>query len=197
MTADDVETRDDGSGSNRMIHYFFRTMNQSIQQVNVVSADDMEAVPTYIEIPPVDLDSMDHDYFTDDDDSFADDELFDQCEDDYDELTKQDLDALRRMVRDIRDNPVLLLQSPIYSNIANPLTNNCSLNQLSPTQVAPTAPSLIADSQLPLARKTHVDPSFLCQECNYANVNVCSPSPTDRFYPLVRIQDLPPLPFRD
>ena len=187
MTADDVETRDDGSGRNRMIHYFFRTMNQSIQQVNVVSADDMEAVPTYIEIPPVDLDSMDHDYFTDDDDSFADDELFDQCEDDYDELTKQDLDALRRMVRDIRDNPVLLLQSPIYSNImANP--------QSSPTQVAHTAPSLIADSQLPLARKTHVDPSFLCQECNSANV--CSPSPTDRFYPMVRIQDIPPLPFR-
>lgn len=177
-------------------HNIFRTMNQAIQQFNVVSADNMEAVPTYIEIPPVDLDSMDHDYFTDDEDSYAEDELFDQCdEDDYD-VTNQDLDALRRMVREIRDNPVLLLQSPIYSCIANPLTNNYSLNQSSPTQVAHTAPSLIADSQMPLARKTHVDPSFLCQECNYANVNVCSPSPTDRFYPMVRIQDIPPLPFR-
>lgn len=154
-------------------------------------------VPAYIfvEVDPADLDPMDYDFFTDDD-SYNEDVFFDQEDDDDYNVTRQDLDALKRMVQEIRDNPVLLLQSPVYSNRPNMFTN--SQEQPSPSQVALTGPSLFTDqnwTRLPLAQKTQVDPSFLCQECSSANV--CSPSPTDQLHPLAIIHEIPPLPFQD
>ncbi len=161
-----------------------------------VKSDPMEGVPTYIyiEVDPIDLDHMDYDFFTDDD-SCAEDDFFDLGKDNDYDVTCQDLEALKRMVREIRDDPVLLLQSPIYSNNANMFIN--SQARSSPSQVALADPSLFTHqevSRLPLVRKTHVDQSFLCQECNSANV--CSPSPTDQF-PLAIIEEIPPLPFQE
>ncbi|KAL7431534.1 hypothetical protein ACHAXH_004513 [Discostella pseudostelligera] len=157
----------------------------------------MEGVPTMIEIAPVDLDGMEYDYFTDDD-SYSDDSDFDPYEDDDYDVSRQDLDALRRMVLEIRNNPVLLLQSPIYSDSNTAITSTNLHGRVSPTQVALPAPSLFTSrdmSRLPLAPMTHVDPSFLCRECYTANL--CSPSPIAQIHPSVPIRDIPPLPFQN
>jgi hypothetical protein len=170
------------------------TMNQLTPR-NITS-DPMEGVPAYIyiEVDPINLDHMDYDFFSDDD-SFNEDDFVDLGEDNDYEVTCQDLEALKQMVREIRDNPDLLLQSPIYSNTVNMFIDSRAMS--SPSQVVLADPSLFTNqelSRLPLARKTLVNPSFLCQECNSANV--CSPSPTDQCHPLAIISEIPPLPFQ-
>ena len=174
-------------------------MKPSLSSSSNFKSDSMEGVPAFIfvEVDPVDLDPMDYDFFTDDDDSYNGDVILDLDEDDGYDVTRQDLDALKRMVQEIRDNPSLLTQSPVYSDRANMLTN--SQDRPSPSQVVLTGPYLSTEqtwTRLPLAPKTHVDPSFLCQECN--STNVCSPSPTEQFHPFAIFEGIiPPLPFQD
>ena len=156
----------------------------------------MEGIPTYIEIAPRNFDSMDYDYCTDDDSQTEED--FNMYEDEYD-LTHEDLDALKMMVQEMRDNPNLLFCSPVYSKSTIALTMS---TRTPPTRIAsPRAVSSpLADRDMarsPFIPITHyADPTFLCQEC-CNTLNLCSPSPSQQFHPLSIVQEIPPLPFQD
>jgi hypothetical protein len=162
-------------------------------------------VPAIIEIAPRDEGSMDYDCYTDTEDVSQTDEMYDhnqQHHDDRYEVSHQDLDALKRMVREMLANPDLLLCSPVYSKVAittktHQITPIHDASSSAPQAPAPTTVSSSRTSLIGLNSVTSMQdiiPTYLCQECN-SNV-LLSPRPIEPVHPSSFIQQIPSLPFQ-
>lgn len=177
--------------------------------------DDDVDVPTIIEIAPrQEIELMDFEYYTDaeDDTSLTEEDvdyhhLFqpqqNENEPEYD-VSRQDLDALKRMVREMLANPDLLHTSPVYSKIAVTSTSN----PISPNHVAlvpSPASERSAGAMISSSRRsfgTSVTPmqdiaTYLCQECTSSDHDVPSAlRPLEMHPPSSLIQMIPTMPFR-
>lgn len=159
-------------------------------------------VPTNIEIASQDLEyTIDFDYNSDDENSIEGDFDHQLHYDDngkYD-VSRQDLDALKRMVREMRANPELLHKSPVYSNAVVSMSNSY---QISPfcTYDASIAPPSPVSTMATSSRTRFVSPMegsqvYLCQECNSDNVS-SSQRPIEQFHPSTLVPQIPTLPFQ-
>ncbi len=153
-------------------------------------------VPAIIEIAPRDEDSMDYDYCTDTEDASQTDETYahnQQHHDDRYEVSHQDLDALKRMVREMLANPDLLLCSPVYSKVAI-TTKTHQITPIHASLSAPQtpAPTTVSSSRTSLIGLKSVTSMPLCHECN-SNA-LLSSMPIEQV-PLI-IEKIPTLPFQ-
>ena len=178
--------------------------------------DDDVVVPTIIEIAPRrEIEFMDYEYNTDaeDDTSLTEEDvdhhhhLFQRQQNEnkpeYD-VSHQDLDALKRMVREMLANPDLLHTSPVYSEIAVTSTSN----PISPNHVAlvpSPASERSAGAMVSSSRSSFgisVTPMqdiaiYLCQECSSSDYDVPSAlRPLEMHPPSSLIQKIPTMPFR-
>lgn len=177
--------------------------------------DDDVVVPTIIEIAPRrEIELMDYEFYTDAEDDTSLTEEDDDCrhlfqrqqnenEPDYD-VSHQDLDALKRMVRDMLANPDLLHTSPVYSKISVTSTRN----PISPNHVAlvpSPASERSAGAMVSSSRRSFgisVTPMqdiaiYLCQECSSSDHDVPSAlRPLEMHPPSSLIQKIPTMPFR-
>lgn len=163
-------------------------------------------IPTDIEIALRDLEStvaMDFDYYSDDEDSTEGDFDFNHQlpyddNGDYD-VSRQDLDALKLMVREMRANPNLLHKSPVYLKAVVSTSNS---HQITPfcTYDASTAPPAPVPTMVTPLRTILVSPMegsqvFLCQQCNSDNVS-SSQRPIEEIHPSTLVKQIPTLPFQ-
>jgi len=151
-------------------------------------------VPAVIEIAMRDEDSTDDNYCTDTEDVSQTDEMmyyhYQQHHDDRYEVSHQDLDALKQMVREMLANPDLILCSPVYSNQITPIHDASSS---APLALAPTTVSSSRTSPNGLKSQDTV-PTYLCQECN-SNV-LLSLRPNEQVHPSSFGETIPTLPFQ-
>lgn len=161
-------------------------------------------VPMIIEITSQSIDSSEYyDYCADDDgrSQTEEDHVHDydrQNQDDKYDVSRQDLDALKRMVREMIANPDLLYKSPIFSRVAVKSTSkritpiHVESSSSSPPALASASPSSLTDFGVRLIPLQDIPTSF-CQECECGNAVLSSRSFDDDQSALIHA--FPTLPF--
>ena len=167
----------------------------------------MSDVPLFIEFGP--CDNMDYDADTDNEEYDLADDDFDkktQVEEDahQDYVTHQELDAMKRMVQEMRRNPELLHQSPVYPKTIPSINDTSALepssrshfsyvkSQVSSQDAFQALTSLPTDRACALHTPSTQHVSPYCQECYSSSV---SPTKLNTQFNAL-IYQVPPLPFR-
>lgn len=147
-------------------------------------------VPMIIEIASQSIDSLEcYDYCTDDDsrsqtEQTEEDHVHDydrQKHDDKYDVSRQDLDALKRMVRVMMANPDLLYKSPVFSRVAVKSASNritpihVESSSSAPPELALRVPSSVTSSGMRLTPMQDIL-TCLCQECEGDNTRLSSRS---------------------